>query len=97
MKYYVYYKTQLDSCQNISQKIKEKAECGLVNTGGDILTIGNFILLNNDNCVTCASENNIDYCRNILKRIVTSIKKVKTLEWKKILDQLIINQEEPKE
>ena len=74
----------------LSDNIKLLSKCATLNKGGDILFVGHFILLSSSSCVNCASSENIDYCRNIIKHVLKSVQDKDTYDWKAILNQFII-------
>lgn len=86
----IYPASALAYAKSLSDKIKLSSACDTINMGGDILKLGNFILLSSSPCVNCASPSNFDYCRNIMKRILSSVRDKETKNWNKILKQLII-------
>jgi hypothetical protein len=89
--YDVYSISDLTHVQNLAKKTRMVSSCDSINRGGDILIVGNFILVNTSPCVNCSSSSNIDYCRNIIKRVLDSVTLKENSNWDSILDQLIID------
>lgn len=75
---------------NLARKLRSYSTCDSINKGGDILSLGNFILFNSSPCVNCASSSNVDYCRNIIRYILSSVKQTDSNDFNKILKQFVI-------
>jgi hypothetical protein len=86
----IYPLLEKEKCTNISLNTKAISHCEEANIGGDMLTIGSFILVNQSPCVECANKAKIDYCRNILKRLFEYITDTNTSDLNYLFGQLPI-------
>lgn len=70
----IYKMSDIEKCKFQSVKTKALSSCISTNIGGDIHLIGNYILLNEDPCVNCLNpKTEIDYCRPIIKYLLSNI------------------------
>lgn len=88
--YDIYASEHLNYVNSLAEKIKLNSTCNFINTGGDVLPVGDFILFTSSACVNCASVSNMDYCRNIISRIFNLVPNKNTNDFKKIIRQFII-------
>ncbi len=88
--YDIYPALELKYVDSLADKIKSSSSCDSINKGGDLILLGRFILISSSSCANCASASNIDYCRNIIKRIVTSVPDKNTSKWNKIMNQFVV-------
>ncbi len=88
--YDIYPALELKYVDSLADKIKLSSSCDSINKGGDLILLGRFILISSSSCANCASPSNIDYCRNIIKRIVNSVPDKNTNKWNKILNQFVV-------
>ena len=89
--YDIYFLSDSAHIKNLANNIRLLSSCDSINKGGDILWVGHFILVSTSACVNCASSSNIDYCRNIVRRVLESVPKKDTYDWNLIIGQFIIN------
>ena len=68
------------------------SSCDTINKGGDIFLVGQFVLFSSSSCVNCSSPSKVDYCRGIIKRVLSSVTNIVTEDWTDILKQFIIEQ-----
>ena len=92
IKFEIYLNNNYSIIKAQSDKIKLLSNCDNIKKGGDIFLIGHFILFNSSSCVNCSSSSNIDYCRNIIKRILEAVTNKETFDWNEILKQFIIEE-----
>jgi len=72
----IYKISDLDFCKNRSLNTRMISSC--YNFGGDLLKINNYLFLNNEVCVDCKkSDNDVDYCRPLINKILTEIELTK--------------------
>jgi hypothetical protein len=90
IRYDVYSSADAAYAQRLADNIKQASSCDSINKGGDLLAVGQFILVSSSACVSCASSANIDYCRNIIKQVIASVPDQETASWNGILKQFII-------
>lgn len=81
--------------KQLASQIKMQSDCTGPNKGGDYLPLGQFILYNAQACVKCAYENNIDYCRHIIKQVLAIATKKSLTHWPTILTGMPIAEEQP--
>lgn len=93
----VYTKQYFNWCASAAFEVFNQSNCAHINKGGTIISVGNFILLNATSCVNCSSDNSIDYCRAIVKKIMQNVEDTKTNNWNEILNQLMISSKKNKE
>lgn len=86
----IYSSSYFQFLQVKATNIKMTSSCDTINKGGDIILIGQFVLLSSSSCVNCSSPSKVDYCRGIIKRVLSSVKNIVTDDWIDILNQLII-------
>lgn len=72
--------------------IKMTSNCDTINKGGDIFIVGQFVLFTSSSCVDCSSASKVDYCRGIIKRVLSSVTNTVTDDWTDIIKQFIIEQ-----
>ena len=75
-------------CFQYSKNIRTISSCTPPSTGGDVIVVGQFLLLNRSVCVNCRNQDaKIDYCRPIVNYLFSNIhnKKVETIE--KLVEQ----------
>ncbi|MEO5967915.1 MAG: hypothetical protein ABIP69_06620, partial [Ferruginibacter sp.] len=73
IKYDIYRLSDWAFIKRFSDSIILVSNCDSINKGGDIKIVGNYVLLSTSPCVNCANLSNIDYCRNIVKRILQEV------------------------
>ena len=86
----IYQDSDSAFCKNLSDRIKKSSGCDSLRAGENIFTVGHFILLNSTSCVNCVSSSNINYCQNIIRRILEAVPDKETYEWSAILKQFSI-------
>lgn len=89
----VYTLADKEKCTNISLKTKTNSKCETLNIGGDMLTVGNFILLNTSPCVECSNKAQVDFCRYILKHLLEYITDTNSTDLNYVFGQLPIKKE----
>ena len=72
-----------------SQSVRKFDYCNPLETGGDYFVVGNFIFVNEVNCVQCAKENK-DYCRPTVKKAFMNVNKNEISTIQEIVSQFQI-------
>ncbi|GAA4810756.1 hypothetical protein [Litoribaculum gwangyangense] len=74
MAFDIYNISDLKYCEEISRKLKMFSSCLDSHLGGDLIINYSYIFYNNSGCLNCAgSENDIDYCRPVTKKILSEL------------------------
>lgn len=82
-------------CLSQSHETKVLSSCIGSNVGGDLFKIGNYLFLNKSVCLSCIRrDTNVDYCRPVIKYIVTKIDKSNTKTLDAIVRQFGIKESE---
>ena len=62
-----------DECLADQHEVHVLSSCTSPNVGGDIFSVGKFILYNNDVCLNCEHEDGVDRCRGPIGEIIERI------------------------
>jgi hypothetical protein len=61
-------------CLSLSDRAKMFSSCLGANVGGDLFRVGNYLFLNRNVCVSCVRyDTKIDYCRPVIKQIMSKV------------------------
>jgi hypothetical protein len=81
-------------CFGISEKIRLISSCVPPDLGGDIILIGNYVLLNRTSCVDCARyDTKQDYCRPVINKLLLDLDKSKIGTLEELVNQFPIKGE----
>jgi len=76
-------------CEEVSNHIRYFSSCTPPNVGGDLLSIGNYILLNRDVCLSCERyDTEVDYCRPLLNKLFGNIDDEKIISLKSLESEI---------
>jgi len=92
----IYNITDSAKCFERSEFTRHTSSCVPPAVGGDIFIVGKFIFLNNSVCLHCYKyDNEVDYCRPIIKNIFSKVRLDKVSNLKEITQQFGIKQSKP--
>jgi hypothetical protein len=75
----------------ISNSLRKITFCTSPEIGGDYFAIGNFIFVNNVNCIRCNGPGSKDYCRPIVQKSFLNVSQSRIASLKEIVSQFPIS------
>lgn len=82
-------------CLNKSLRTRIVSSCVAPDVGGDLIEIGNFLLLNHAVCLSCQRyDTKKDYCRPVLKVVFSKLDNNKIITIESLVEQFIISKGE---